>query len=92
MRRTLIVAGALLVLSPLAVGLAQQTFQPPSFDAKVYENAELGFSFHYPADFLEQHTPPGLVLPEAKLLLVGVSPQQLPALVRDCCSSDTHCR
>ena len=81
MRRTLIVAVALLVLSPLAVGLAQQPFQPPSFEAKVYENAELGFSVHYPADFLEQDMPPGVLdepLPEAAVLFLATSPQGLP--------------
>ncbi len=69
-------------LSPSASEPAKKPFQPPSFEAKVYQNAELGFSVHYPADFLEQASPPEfeLLLPEAEVLLLATSPQQVPGV------------
>ena len=81
MRKTLVVV-ALLVLSALAAGVraSQQPFQPPAFEAKVYENAELGFSVYYPADFLEQDMPPGSNLGPGAVLLVAASPQVMPTV------------
>ena len=74
-------ANALLVL--LFTGCrrrAQQSFQPPSFEAKVYENEKLGFSVHYPADFLERDLPSGSDL-EGTVLLMAASPQRIPNIV-----------
>ena len=79
-----IVAVALLTVGCASGGVnLKQPFQPPSFEAKVYENTELGFSLHYPADFLEEDVPPDLpgfelALSEAEWLLLATPPQQLP--------------
>ena len=51
---------------------AKNPFEAPSFESKVYENAELGFSVHYPADFVEEEALGGL--------FTVVSPQQVPRL------------
>ena len=69
-------------LAPSAPEPAKEPFQPPSFEAKIYQNVELGFSVHYPADFLEQASPPEfeLLLPEAEVLLLATSPQQVPGV------------
>ena len=80
---------AIVAVALLAVGCAsgganlKQPFQPPSFEAKVYENAELGLSLHYPADFIEQDVPPQFpgspeFPPETEWLLLAASPLQLP--------------
>ena len=54
---TSFLANALLVLFSLAVGVgAQQSFPPPSFEAKAYENEELGFSVHPPVPIICETT------------------------------------
>ncbi len=68
----------------------EQPFQPPSFEAKVYENAEMGFSLHYPAGFIEQDGPleltPGAseLLQEADFLFLAASPLPLPTSASFC--------
>ncbi len=57
---------------PAAPPPAKKAFEPPSFDSKVYENTEVGFSVHYPADFVEDD-------PQGGLFTVA-SPQQVPRL------------
>ena len=56
--------------APAAPPPAKKAFEPPSFESKVYENTEVGFSVHYPAGFLEED-------PQGGLFTV-VSPQQVP--------------
>ena len=56
--------------APAAPPPAKKPFEAPSFESSVYENAEVGFSVHYPADFAEEDPQGGL--------FNAVSPQQLP--------------
>ena len=79
MWKTLIAAVTIVVLCPLAVGFGAEQ---PSFEAKTYEHGELGFSVHYPADFVEGEMPsgdlPDIGLPESEVLFLANSPQLLP--------------
>ncbi|HVS64213.1 MAG TPA: hypothetical protein VMT85_12005 [Thermoanaerobaculia bacterium] len=52
---------------------AKKPFEPPAWEASVYQNEELGFSVHYPTDFAEQP-------PQDGSLFTAASPMQVPRL------------